>query len=133
MQRLIIHVAAAVIVDDDGRTLVVRKRGTTAFMQPGGKIDPCETALEALHRELLEELAVTVSPSDVRALGQHIAEAANEPGHVVKAELFSVTLRDQPRPAAEIEEIAWIDPTNPAGLELAPLTAHTVLGLLQQP
>lgn len=37
-----IHIASALIVGPDGRTLLVRKRGTRAFQQPGGKIDPGE-------------------------------------------------------------------------------------------
>ncbi|HEX3283446.1 MAG TPA: hypothetical protein VHT50_02015 [Mycobacterium sp.] len=36
----VIRVAAAVIRDARGRMLVVRKRRTAAFMQPGGKIMP---------------------------------------------------------------------------------------------
>jgi len=35
----IIRIAAAVLIGPDGRTLLVRKRGTEAFMQPGGKIE----------------------------------------------------------------------------------------------
>ena len=34
----VIRIVAAVVLDDRHRVLVVRKRGTTAFMQPGGKI-----------------------------------------------------------------------------------------------
>ena len=34
------RIAAGLIVSSTGRTLLVRKRGTTAFMQPGGKIEP---------------------------------------------------------------------------------------------
>lgn len=34
----VLRIVAAVVLDDDGHVLVVRKRGTTAFMQPGGKI-----------------------------------------------------------------------------------------------
>jgi 8-oxo-dGTP pyrophosphatase MutT (NUDIX family) len=37
-----IKVVAALISDDAGRVLLVRKRGTTAFMQPGGKRDAGE-------------------------------------------------------------------------------------------
>jgi 8-oxo-dGTP pyrophosphatase MutT (NUDIX family) len=39
--------AAAVICDAHGRMLPVRKRGTNAFMQPGGKIDGDEDAISA--------------------------------------------------------------------------------------
>lgn len=130
-QRPTITVVAAVIVDDRGRVLVVRKRGTTTFMQPGGKIDSGETGLDALRRELAEELGVIVSHSDVTALGRHVAKAANEPDHVVDAELFRVTLRGEPVAAAEIDEIRWIDPGAPGDVELAPLTEGPVFALLR--
>jgi 8-oxo-dGTP pyrophosphatase MutT (NUDIX family) len=93
--RPIIRIAAAVIVDGFGRVLLVRKRGTTAFMQPGGKVMLDETAVEAMQREIAEELGVAVTASATRSLGRHVAEAANEPGHLVEAELFSVSLDGQ--------------------------------------
>jgi 8-oxo-dGTP diphosphatase len=129
--RPVIRVVAAVIVDADGRVLLVRKRGTTAFMQPGGKIDAGETAVEALQREIAEELRLVVPVSAIRPLGRQIAEAANEPGHVVDAELFMVSVQGQPLAAAEIDEIAWIDPATPGDIELAPLTREAVFALLR--
>jgi len=129
--RPVIRVVAAVIVDAGGRVLLVRKRGTIAFMQPGGKIDAGETAVEALQREIAEELGLVVPASAIRPLGRHIAQAANEPGHVVDAELFMVSVRGQPRAAAEIDEIAWIDPATPGDIELAPLTREAVFALLR--
>ena len=47
-----IRIAAALLIGSDGQTLLVRKRGTQAFMQPGGKIDAGEQPVEALAREL---------------------------------------------------------------------------------
>jgi 8-oxo-dGTP pyrophosphatase MutT (NUDIX family) len=129
--RPVIRVVAAVIVDADGRVLLVRKRGTTAFMQPGGKIDAGEIAVEALQREIAEELGLVVPVSAIRPLWRHIAEAANEPGHVVDAELFMVSVQGQPLAAAEIDEIAWIDPATPGDIELAPLTREAVFALLR--
>jgi 8-oxo-dGTP pyrophosphatase MutT (NUDIX family) len=52
----IISVVAALIRDPDGRVLLVRKRGTEAFMQPGGKRDVGESDVDALSREIAEEL-----------------------------------------------------------------------------
>jgi 8-oxo-dGTP pyrophosphatase MutT (NUDIX family) len=37
-----INIVAALIIDGAGRVLLVRKRGTDAFMQPGGKRDAGE-------------------------------------------------------------------------------------------
>ena len=39
MSELIVSIVAALIRDEMGRVLLVRKRGTSAFMQPGGKRD----------------------------------------------------------------------------------------------
>src|SRR5690606_13079087 len=43
-----VHVAAAIISDPAGRGLVVRKHGSSSFMQAGGKIEKGESALAAL-------------------------------------------------------------------------------------
>ncbi|MCB2251859.1 NUDIX domain-containing protein [Pseudomonas chlororaphis] len=124
----LIHIAAALLVAPDGRTLLVRKRGTQAFMQPGGKIEPGELPSHALARELEEELGLRIAPDDARYLGRFSAPAANEPGHVVEAQLFRLDLdSDQVTPAAEIEEVRWVDPANADELTLAPLTRDLIL------
>jgi len=110
----VIRVAAAVVLDAGGRMLVVRKRGTAMFMQPGGKIMAGESAAEAVHREIAEELGVEAS--SVEALGRHSVDAANEPGHTVEADVFTASLSGQPRAAAEIDEIAWVDPGDPGDI-----------------
>ena len=46
-----IIIAAAIITDSQGRCLLVRKRGTEYFMQPGGKPEIGETPHAALIRE----------------------------------------------------------------------------------
>ena len=56
----LIRIAAALLLGPDGRTLLVRKRGTRAFMQPGGKIEAHEVPLHALARELEEELGLRI-------------------------------------------------------------------------
>src|SRR4030095_347489 len=45
--REAIRIVAALIRDEAGRVLLVRKRGTAAFMQPGGKRDPGEDDVAA--------------------------------------------------------------------------------------
>ncbi|OBC15805.1 DNA mismatch repair protein MutT [Mycobacterium sp. 852013-50091_SCH5140682] len=129
----VLHIVAAVVLDERNRVLVVRKRGTSKFMQPGGKIEHGEEPLQALAREVAEELGTGFDLTTVRPLGTHHAVAANEPGHVVDAQLYLVSLQGEPHPAAEIEEMAWIDPHAPGDIELAPLTEHTVLALARDP
>ncbi|MFJ2691282.1 NUDIX domain-containing protein [Pseudomonas sp. NPDC087336] len=123
----VIHIAAALLIGPDGRTLLVRKRDTQAFMQPGGKIEAHEQPVHALARELEEELGLVIDPAHATFLGQFSAPAANEPGFVVKAELFLLTIDADVTPAAEIEEVLWIDPGTDGGVVLAPLTRDLIL------
>jgi 8-oxo-dGTP pyrophosphatase MutT (NUDIX family) len=86
----VLRIAAAMLVRSDGRTLLVRKRHTTMFMQPGGKIDPGETTQSALVRELNEEPGISVDIESLVPLGQFSTPAANEAGVMVDAALFMV-------------------------------------------
>jgi len=122
-----IRIAAALLIGPDGRTLLVRKRGTQAFMQAGGKIEAHEQPVHALARELEEELGLIIDPAQASYLGQFSAPAANEPGFVVHAELFLLTIEASVTPAAEIEEVIWIDPATDGGVMLAPLTRDLIL------
>jgi 8-oxo-dGTP diphosphatase len=124
-----IKVVAALIRDDAGRVLLVRKRGTAAFMQPGGKRDSGESDIAALSREVEEELGCGVVTSSVRSLGEFDAAAANEPGFRVRASLYAVDVTGDIAPGQEIDEVIWIDPAAPPDISLAPLTRDHVLPL----
>lgn len=125
-----IHVSAAVIHDADGRVLVVRKHGTTAFMQPGGKPEPGESPAQTLARELNEELGLIVSEDAMRPLGRFVSAAANEPGHRVVADAFAFAIdADAVAVQAEIAELRWITPDEIGTLELAPLSLEHLLPL----
>lgn len=124
-----IRIAAAVISDSAGRLLLVRKRGTSAFMQAGGKIEPGEAPEAALRRELAEELGLAVRADELVYLGRHSAPAANEPGHVVEAALFALEREEEVIAGAEIEELIWLDADQLEAIPLAPLTRDHVLAL----
>ncbi len=130
MTGRLIHVSAAVVTDAAGRVLVVRKRGTSVFMQPGGKPEPGESGAEALARELHEEVGLVVAPEALEPLGTFESAAANEPGHRVVAEAFRTTAEpDDLEARAEIAELRWITPADVASLRLAPLSLDHLLAL----
>jgi len=125
----VIRIAAALINDGAGRTLLVRKAGTQAFMQAGGKIEPGERPLDALLRELAEELNLSVDPATPRHLGTFHADAANEIGCRVEAEVFHLSASGVFQAAAELAEAVWVTALEAETLVLAPLTRDHVLPL----
>jgi 8-oxo-dGTP diphosphatase len=125
----IISVVAALIRDDHGRVLLVRKRGTSAFMQPGGKRDTGESDVAALCREITEELSCHVITETARRLGVFDCAAANEPGFRVEAAVYAVDVEGAVKPRSEIDEAIWVDPAALPDLLLAPLTRDHVLPL----
>ncbi|WP_433955308.1 GNAT family N-acetyltransferase [Janibacter indicus] len=121
-----IVVSAVDLRDADGHVLTVRKRGTTAFMHPGGKPEAGESPAQCALREVEEELGLVLAPEDLELLAVHRTAAANEAGRPLIASVFRHPhLAQQSRPtitpAAEIEEVRWTDPTHPLPDDVAPL------------
>jgi 8-oxo-dGTP diphosphatase len=129
METGTIKIVAALIRDAAGRVLLVRKGGTTAFMQPGGKRDPGEDDMTALAREITEELGCRMVRDSIQPLGEFDAVAANEPGWRVHACLYGIDVTGDIVPNREIAEMIWIDPATPPDIPLAPLTRDHVLPL----
>ena len=131
MSGNVISVVAALIRDQEGRVLLVRKRGTAAFMQPGGKRDAGESDVAALSREIVEELGCRVLANSARSLGVFDCAAANEPGFQVRAAVYAVDIEGAVQPQAEIDQVVWVDPRALPDLPLAPLTRDHVLPLAE--
>lgn len=128
MSDTVIRVSAVVVRRQDGRVLTVRKAGTNMFMFPGGKHEGSEAPVSTARRELVEETGLTVDVAELRHLGVWDTPAANEPGRALHSEVFALdrplATDETPVAAAEIEEMAWMDPrapAAPAGRGVAPL------------
>lgn len=120
-----VEIVAGVIRDRGGRVLTVRKRGTSAFMLPGGKRNPGENDLDALSRELGEELGCDLVSA--QHLGTFDAPAANEPETRVYGSIYLADVAGGMVAQAEIEELLWIEPKSPPSVRLAPLLERQVL------
>lgn len=106
----IITVSAICFERADGAVLTVRKRGTGAWMLPGGKPEGSESAAECAVREVQEELGVEIGIAALEPMGEFVTRAANEAGFALRASVFRTREAIDPEPRAEIEAARWIDP-----------------------
>lgn len=99
------------ILRDGENILSVRSHGRDRFYLPGGKIDPGETAREAIKREISEELGVDLIPGTLRELGTFAGQGHNQPdGSVVRMTCFTGHYSGTLAPASEIAELRWLSP-----------------------
>lgn len=127
-----LRIAVALIINRRGEMLLVRKRGTTAFMQPGGKIGAGETPVEALIRELEEELSLSCRAEHFVYEGRFREAAANEPGMIVEADAFSLFASPDVSPQAEIEELKWLPVEGPIDVERAALSQNHLFPVVRK-
>ncbi len=98
-----IHAVAGVIVKD-GRLLVVKEFDEEVYHTPGGKIELPETPMDALKRELEEEIGVQLLSA------QPFIKINDETFHGDKLllETFMAEIEGMPKPSSEIESLQWI-------------------------
>ena len=110
------EVVGAAIVDDltQPRLLLAARRTEPAALAggwefPGGKVDPGEGALEALHRELLEELGVRVRIGDL--LEGPLAGAWPLGEEFVMRVWWASVTEGEPLPIEDHDELRWLEPS----------------------
>jgi 8-oxo-dGTP diphosphatase len=93
----------------DRKVLFLRSKGRDMFYFPGGKREPGETDLQALARELKEELDIDLKSETAQYVGtfKALAHGQKEPTEVQSA-CYSGEYDGKFAPQAEIEELAWL-------------------------
>lgn len=113
----------AAVIRRDGRYLVGRrpdaKRHGGLWEFPGGKVDPGESWLEAVRRELSEELDM-----DAVAAGPLLL-SVQDPGSPFVIHFLEVEAEGDPTPL-EHSAVGWYTPDELAVLQLAPADARFV-------
>lgn len=124
-----IVICSAVIIAPGGALLVVRKKGSSYFQLPGGKIAAGEGDLEALVRELREELQFDADDKVFEFLGRHETLAVNEPDTIVEGHIYLLKLGEDRcfSAEAELEEVQWITRDNWQNYQLAHLAEEFVI------
>ena len=123
--RHILKVAIAVV--EGHSLLVVRKRSSATFILPGGKPERREDDMEALTREVWEELGCTVRDAGLFLVGDFSDVAADHRNTTVTVRLFYGLLGGKPSPKAEIEECRWYSPLCERDLRVAPSISNKIV------
>ena len=124
-----IEIVAAVIRDEDGRTLLVRKQGTQVFMQPGESASRARTTSRRWRASSTRNSASPSLPARSGASAASAPAPPTNPGREVVAAVYDVAVAGTAVPRAEIAELLWFDPRDPPRWLVAPLTADHILRL----
>lgn len=131
-RKIDIHKSAGILIKDR-KFLITRSAGKDFFIAPGGKVEQGESTTEALKRELQEELCIDVNSDDVTEFGTFYALAAGHENSYLQMGVFMVSdWQGEIAPAAEVEEILWIDSSLSEGVELGSIFLHDVLPKLKE-
>jgi len=94
------------------KLLVTLSKGKDTWYIPGGKRNGEETDLQALIREVKEELTVDIVPETVKLYGVFKAQAHGKPkGIIVRMTCYTATYKGILVPAAEIDKIEYFEYT----------------------
>lgn len=115
------YLAVSAAIVRDGHVLVVRRAQAPAqglFTLPGGCVEPGETLIEAIVREVGEETALTIEP--VALAGYREVIGRDGSGHVqrhfVVLPFAARWLAGEPKLNAELAEARWLRPSALSGL-----------------
>lgn len=128
MAREIIKIGLAVV--DGNCLLLVRKRGSDFYILPGGKPEPGESDIEALSREVDEELGCRIESENLVFLGSFSDQAAGQADVRVTVKLYAGSLIGNPSPKSEIDKLVWLSPQERQAPNLAPSLRNSILPFL---
>ncbi|WP_368862911.1 NUDIX domain-containing protein [Staphylococcus hominis] len=100
------------VEETEDQILLVQVRHREKYYFPGGKIDEGETLLEAIQREIEEELQLHFSQEDFTYIGKVIGEAYPQPNTLTELNGFKVNQRinwNEVQIDNEVTDIRWFN------------------------
>ncbi|MFD8249777.1 NUDIX hydrolase [Nocardia sp. NPDC059691] len=125
---------SALVQDDEGRILLIRRTDNGKYSIPGGGLEAGETVAQAVVREVNEETGIDVKVTELIGV-------FSDPDHVIAyndgevRQEFSICFRarpisGKPRPSEESAEVEWVAPEKLRERDIHPsilLRIHTGL------
>jgi len=123
-----IRVVAAVIAQD-GRYLVTQRRPTAVLPLlwefPGGKVEPGETDLDALRREIKHRVGVDVVPGAQISTDVHSYEH-----YTVELHLYDCRIAEGEPKAVNVQQFRWVESADFDELAFTPADEASMSKLL---
>jgi NADH pyrophosphatase NudC (nudix superfamily) len=117
-----IYKTALAVFKDKKMIMVRNNRNDEVFFTLGGKIEPGESEIDSLHREIKEEVNAEIKQGSVKLLHEFEAPAFGMDNTIINIKLYSGELVGEPTPSSEIVEIQYFDTTT----DTKHLTALTI-------
>lgn len=112
-------VVGAIIENEQGQVLLAQRpahKTLSGYWEfPGGKLEVGETAIQALHRELNEELHLNVEVNQDLGIFNFVYDWGAIGLHV-----FVVRALTAPRPSFDVQKFEWVSPDELRIKKLAP-------------
>lgn len=94
----------------DKKILSTMSKGKDTYYIPGGKREPLENDIEALTREVKEELSVDLDLNTLKYYGAFQAQAhGKSEGVVVKMSCYTSDYTGELKADSEIAELTWLE------------------------
>ena len=101
---------------------------------PGGKVELGEDPIDALHREIMEELAITVTNAKIYAVGQHTYhfQQLDKPSKDVILLVYDCDLVEGEPQKIGVSDFAWLSPEEVCQLPLPPADEEVLTRLASE-
>jgi len=92
----------------DKKILMSLSKGKSTWYIPGGKRENGESDIDALSREIKEELSVKLTPESIKKFGVFEAQAHGHPeGTIVRMTCYTAEFTSELKAASEIEKFEF--------------------------
>ncbi|WP_300439730.1 NUDIX domain-containing protein [Christiangramia sp.] len=98
----------AFIYIQDKKILMSLSKGKSTWYIPGGKREKGESDIDALSREIKEELSIELIPESIKKFGVFEAQAHGHPeGTIVRMTCYTAEFTSELKAASEIEKLEF--------------------------
>lgn len=102
----------AYIKIENRKVMLNWEKDKTVWIMPGGKREVGESDLEALTRELMEELSIELDKESAKHMATYEGQAHGKPeGVMVRITCYTGEYKGQITPNHPVQKVGWVDST----------------------